>query len=130
MSNIMLTKKIERNFAIASGEASLSEMAHRMGSCLVSGGKVISKGHNSSRARVSNLNRSVRSSLHNHSGNLVCPSIHAEIDALRMWGRLCSSQKKSCHQGHPRFERGTKVAKGQREKGYLFGSVCRSSLVY
>lgn len=66
--NIEITKRHQRAISAALEQAYLVEdSVHRLGSVIVSGGKIVSKGHNSLRSKLGK--------------NIVC-SIHAEISAL------------------------------------------------
>ena len=69
MSNIEMTKRHQRAINEAIAQAFLvQDMIHRLGSVIVSGGKIVSKGHNSLRSKLGK--------------NLVC-SVHAEIQSLQ-----------------------------------------------
>lgn len=66
--NIVLSNRHQKAINIAYDEAlKVNDSAHRLGSVIVSGGKIVSTGRNSLRAKLGN--------------NILC-SVHAEISAL------------------------------------------------
>ncbi len=67
--------------SIAVEEASASDMNFALGACIVSGGKILSRGHNVCRTYSG---QSVGGKMYDGEYKILAPSLHAEIAALRM----------------------------------------------
>jgi deoxycytidylate deaminase len=70
----MASKNLDRYLSRATDESLESDMAYRVGACLVSSGKIISEGHNDNvRTRYGKKN---------------IPSVHAEMSSLYKLSRI------------------------------------------
>ncbi len=98
---MILTHRLRNNFAVATQMATSSSMVFPLGACVTAGGKVLSRGKNDARSRMSlpsiNTQRlNIEPQMKASCGRYHCASLHAEISALK--GLFPSYRKLPCRE--------------------------------